>query len=427
MRILLVGNGGREHALAWRLARSPSVAAVVCPNGNPGIATVAETPAAALNDNAAWVEFARAGRHDLVVIGPEAPLAAGLGDAMRAAGFPVFGPDAAGARIESSKAWSKQVMEEAGIPTARSRSFSGVAAARDFARTLGLPVVIKADGLAAGKGVTVATTWAEADQAINENLEGRRFGDSSACILVEEFMEGEEASIFGLADGREVMTLVAAQDHKRVFDGDQGPNTGGMGAYAPAPIVTPEVEATVRRTVFAPLMDYFRRIGIDYRGVIYAGLMLTPTGPRVVEFNCRFGDPETQVVLPLLEGDFGQLLLACAEGRLAGVRDRITTRPGSAATVVMASGGYPGDIRTGLEIRGLDAAAGAANCVVFHAGTRRDGDRVVTAGGRVLAVTAWDSSLANAVGRAYDCVRKISFEGCHFRRDIGWRALRPER
>ncbi|MEO8376386.1 MAG: phosphoribosylamine--glycine ligase [Candidatus Sumerlaeota bacterium] len=432
MKILLIGSGGREHALAWRLKQSPSVSEVFCPNGNPGIAQVAATPTIALESNDEWVRFAQENAIDLVVVGPEGPLDAGIADAFRAANISVFGPVQAGARIESSKAWAKELMQSAVIPTARAQTFSDAAEAKEFADQIGFPVVIKADGLAAGKGVTVAMTLEEAEQAIDENLVGQRFGKSSASILVEEFMQGEEASVFGLCDGIDVYTLPAAQDHKRVNDNDEGPNTGGMGAYAPAPVYTEPMEDIVRLEVFEPLMDEFRERGIDYRGVIFAGLMLTREGPRVIEFNCRFGDPETQVLMPLIEGDLGEILRACAEGRLKSLPDTIANHADkmirskaiSATTVVLASGGYPGDYTTGATIEGLDAADGDANAIVFQAGTTRAGDLVVTAGGRVLAVTAWDATLAKSQARAYELAAKISFEGCQYRKDIAGRALK---
>jgi phosphoribosylamine--glycine ligase len=433
MRILLVGSGGREHALAWRLKQSPSVGEIICPNGNPGIATVAKTPKLPLKSNAQWADYAASERIDLVVVGPEAPLEAGLADELIARGIHVFGPTKAGARIESSKAWAKEVMVKAGVPTARAERFTDAAKAKDYAKSLGLPVVIKADGLAAGKGVTVATTWEMAAQAIDENLVGARFGKSSENILVEEYMEGEEVSIFGLCDGEAVYPLVAAQDHKRVFDGDEGPNTGGMGAYAPAPIATEEIVSAVYGEVLLPTVRYLREQGIVYRGVLFAGLMLTKDGPKVIEFNCRFGDPETQVVLPLLDGDLGEILLACAEGRLAPLtmaspqpgQPGIGTRPDHATTVVLASGGYPGDYKTGLPITGLEGVENQENAMVFHAGTALDASgKLVTAGGRVLAVTAWDRTLARSQERAYALASSISFEGCHYRRDIAHRALR---
>lgn len=426
MRILLVGNGGRENALAWRLSREAG-SEVFCPGGNPGIERFADVAGAAPKSNEDWLALAKRLHPGLVVIGPEAPLAAGLTDVLTAAGFPVFGPTREGAMLESSKAHAKMVMARAGVPTAAAKTFTDPHAARAFARSLGLPVVIKADGLAAGKGVTVATSDAETDQAIDENLVGHRFGDSSAQIVIEEFMPGDEASVFGLCDGTDVFPLVVAQDHKRVFDGDEGPNTGGMGAYAPAPIVTADLFEELRHTVFLPMLRTLREMGVSYRGVLYAGLMIANGRARIVEFNCRFGDPETQVVLPLVEGDFAGLLLACAEGRLAPLlkEQAIRTSPLHAATVVLASGGYPGDYKTGLPIEGLDAWDNCPNGIVFHAGTRRDeSGAVVTAGGRVLACTAWDTTLARACATAYDMADSIKFAGKHCRRDIAHRALK---
>jgi phosphoribosylamine--glycine ligase len=426
MKVLLVGNGGRENAIAWRLRRSDSVREIVAPNGNPGIARFADVPAVALATNADWVRYAKEQKSDLVVIGPEAPLAAGLADALHAAGIPAFGPVAAGARLEASKSFSKDVMEAAGVPTARSRTVTRTDEAFDFARSLGLPVVIKADGLAAGKGVTVATTWTEAEAAIIENLVGARFGESSAKLVIEEFMPGEEASIFGLCDGETVFPLVAAQDHKRVFDNDEGPNTGGMGAYAPAPVATPAIVEATMQQVFLPTLAELNRRGIRYRGVLYAGLMVHAGAVRVVEFNCRFGDPETQVVMPLIEGDLGEILLACAEGRLGSLiaRGGIGTAALHALTVVLASGGYPGNYNVGEPITGLEQFDQLENGIVFHAGTALGPDgQVVTAGGRVIACTAWDTSLARARTTAYNMVRGIQFAGKHFRSDIAFRAM----
>jgi phosphoribosylamine--glycine ligase len=399
-----------------------------CPGGNPGIARFADVTDKVPRSNSEWLDLAQLTAPDLVVIGPEAPLAAGLTDVLEADGFAVFGPRRAGAQLESSKTYAKECMAKAGVPTAAAQTFSDANAARDFARTLGLPVVVKADGLAAGKGVTVATTWEEADQAINENLVGQRFGASSAQVLIEEFMAGEEASIFGLCDGKDVWPLVAAQDHKRVFDGDAGPNTGGMGAYAPTPIATPELMQQVQETVFRPMMKALLAMGIPYRGVLYAGLMIKDGKARIVEFNCRFGDPETQVVLPLVEGDFAGLLMACATGTLASFLERGTIRMSSnhAATVVLASGGYPGDFTTGHRIEGLGAWEDSPNAIAFHAGTRLGDDgAVLTAGGRVISCTAWDTTLAGAVSLAYRVAESINFPGKHLRRDIAYRALGP--
>ncbi len=437
MKVLVVGTGGREHALAWRLKQSPSVKEVLCPGGNPGIERVARCPRLSGNGHADILRLARDERPDLVVIGPEAPLAEGLGNTLRQAGYPVFGPDRDGAMIESSKAFAKDVMRAAGVPTAEAESFSDAAKAKGYARSLGLPVVVKADGLAAGKGVTVATEWEQVDAAIDENLAGRRFGASSERILVEEFMEGEEASVFGLCDGDTVYPLVPAQDFKRACDGGRGPNTGGMGAYAPVPAMTEELFTAAFSEVLRPTLAEMAARGITYRGVLYAGLMLTGDGPRVVEFNCRFGDPETQVILPLLEGDFGEILLACAEGRLRPMTMAaspaeaksapagIATSPGHCVTVVLASGGYPGSYSTGFPISGLEEAEKTDNAIVFHAGTARgDAGDVVTAGGRVLSCTAWDRTLARAVEKAYDLADRVDFEGKMFRRDIAANALR---
>ncbi len=438
MKILVIGTGGREHAISWRLSQSASVKDIICPNGNPGIAEVASCPRIDLKSPDAWADYAAKEKVDLAVIGPEAPLAAGVGDALLAKGLRVFGPPREGARIESSKAYAKDIMAKAGIPTAQAGSFDEVGKAKEFARSLGLPVVIKADGLAAGKGVTVARSWEEVNQAIEENLVGHRFGESSARILVEEFMEGVEASVFGLCDGKTVFPLVPAQDHKPVFDGDQGPNTGGMGAYAPTPFVEEEMFTATFSEVLRPALEEMASRGIDYRGVLYAGLMMTEDGPKVVEFNCRFGDPETQVVLPLLEGDFGEILLACAEGRLepltmAASADRaaeaptfIATRPQYATSVVLASGGYPGDYSKGFPISGLDAWRGRDDAIVFHAGTSlNENGQVVTAGGRVLACTAWERTLEASQRKAYEMAESIRFEGVHYRRDIAAKALNP--
>lgn len=434
MKILLVGNGGREHALAWRLSQSASVAGILCPGGNPGIARHAEVAIPAPKGPDAWAELALRERIDLVVVGPEAPLAEGLADACARRGVRVFGPTQAGARLEASKAFSKEVMLAAGIPTASSETFTELAPALDYARHLrgadGRTVVIKADGLAAGKGVVIATTLEEIESTLRSFLVDGRFGDASRRVVIEEFLDGEEVSVLALTDGESVWPLAPAQDHKRIFDGDRGPNTGGMGAYAPAPVASEEVMAAAYGDVLVSAVRELARRGIVYRGVLYAGLMLTRDGIKVLEFNCRFGDPETQVLMPLFEGDLGETLLACAEGRLgklmlpgASSTGAPGVRPLHAACVVVASAGYPGDIETGRVINGLDGDFGH-DCVVFHAGTRRDEQgRVVTAGGRVLGITAWGLSLQSCLARAYQIASLVSFEGAQLRRDIGARAL----
>ena len=421
MKILIVGNGGREHAIVWRLSRDAAGHALFCAPGNAGTAALATNVPVGAEDLPGLVAWAKDNRPDLVVVGPEAPLCAGLADLLEAEGLKVFAPRKAAARLEGSKAFSKDVMEKAGVPTARARVYTDCAEALAGLSDFSLPVVVKADGLAAGKGVVIAQTRAEAEAAVRDMLEGGRFGAAGAEVLIEEFLEGEEASVFALCDGERVALLPAAQDHKRVNDNDEGPNTGGMGAYTPAPIATPEVMAQVRDRVVLPTLAELRRRGIVYKGVLFCGLMIGPKGVNVLEFNCRFGDPETEVVLPSLEGDFAGTLLACAEGRLDPAALRI--RKGAAVTVVMAAPGYPGSYPKGLEISGLGEAA-AKGCLVFHAGTAAKDGKVVTAGGRVLTVTALGDDLRGAVDAAYAGVSAIRFEGAHFRRDIAAKAFK---
>lgn len=421
MKILIVGNGGREHAIVWRLSRDAAGHDLFCAPGNAGTAALATNVPVGAEDLPGLVAWAKDNRPDLVVVGPEAPLCAGLADLLEAEGLKVFGPGKAAARLEGSKAFSKDVMEKAGVPTARARVYTDCAEALAGLSEFSLPVVVKADGLAAGKGVVIAQTREEAEAAVRDMLEGGRFGAAGAEVLIEAFLEGEEASVFALCDGERVALLPAAQDHKRVNDNDEGPNTGGMGAYTPAPIATPEVMAQVRDRVVLPTLAELRRRGIVYKGVLFCGLMIGPKGVNVLEFNCRFGDPETEVVLPSLEGDFAGTLLACAEGRLDPAALRI--RKGAAVTVVMAAPGYPGSYPKGLEISGLGEAA-AKGCLVFHAGTAAKDGKTVTAGGRVLTVTALGDDLRGAVDAAYAGVSAIRFEGAHFRRDIAAKAFK---
>jgi phosphoribosylamine---glycine ligase len=426
--VLLLGSGGREHALAWKLAQSQLVGRLVAAPGNPGIARHAELAPCAIDDPAAVVALARALDADLVVVGPEAPLAAGVADALRDAEIAVFGPSQAAARLEWDKAYAKDFMRRHGIPTAASRTFDAaeIDAARDYVAAHRLPVVIKASGLAAGKGVVVATAHDEAIDAVETMLSGTSFGDAGRTIVVEEFMAGEEASVFAVCDGASYVLLAPSQDHKRVGDGDTGPNTGGMGAYAPAPIVTDDLMRRVRTEVIDRALAGMRSDGSPYVGCLYVGLMIDGDEFRVVEFNCRFGDPETQVVLPLYRGDFGALLLAAATGGVASVPTAPST--GSAACIVMASSGYPGSYATGARIDGLDAEL-EEGVVVFHAGTKSDDGAIVTSGGRVLGVTAHstEDGLDEVVQRAYRAVEGISFAGAHYRRDIGRRALERAR
>ncbi len=417
MRVLVVGSGGREHALAWKLSQSPALQHLVCAPGNPGMAALAECRPLAAEDPLAVTALARQQRVDLVVVGPELPLSRGVADALRRAGIPVFGPAAAAARLEASKAFAKDVMAAAGVPTAGHRTFDDARAAEAYARTRGA-LVVKADGLAAGKGVVVAASSEEAVQAIQELS---RLGASGASLVLEEVLEGEEVSVIALADGERYVLLPPAQDHKRLLDADQGPNTGGMGAVCPVPQLDTAGLQAVGATVIAPVLREMARRGHPFQGALYAGLMLTRQGPRVLEFNARFGDPEAQVLVLQLAEDLLPLLSACATGTL---RQRpLAVAPGASVGVVLASAGYPGPLRTGVPISGTEGPWESAR--VFHAGTARDAaGRLVTAGGRVLTVCAQGPSLAEARASAYRAVSRIHFEGMQLRHDIGARALR---
>jgi phosphoribosylamine--glycine ligase len=418
LRVLVVGGGGREHALAWHLARSNHE--VFCVPGNAGTAHVARCEPVSADDLNGVARFATKQKIDLTIVGPEAPLVAGVADEFERQGLKVLGPGKGGARIEGDKAFAKELMLAAGIPTARFQIFTDFHKARGYVRTQGQPVVVKASGLAAGKGVIVARTGQEAEQAVSEMLVDGRFGEAGRVVVVEEFLQGEEVSMIGLCDGRSVRLLAPSQDHKRLLDGDEGPNTGGMGAYAPAPAMTAALQQEVEQKVFLPLLAEFGKRGIDYRGAIYAGMILTADGPHVLEFNCRFGDPETQVILPLLDSDLAELAMACTEGRLD--EQQVVVADGRAALcVVAAAEGYPGSYHKGLEITG--DTVGNERVVVFHAGTRMDENRVVTSGGRVLGVTGIGSALAEARDRAYEALGQIHFPGMVFRHDIGARGL----
>ena len=420
--VLLVGGGGREHALAWKLAQSPGLGRLIAAPGNPGIAAHARcvpVKDTAIDD---LVALALQERPDLVVVGPEMPLAMGLADRMRAAGFAVFGGSAAAARLESSKAFAKDLMARHRIPTARFGIFREAVAARAFCRELGAPLVVKADGLAAGKGVLICRGLEEADAALAQCLEARAFGDSGLTVVVEEFLEGEEASFFALSDGTTVLPLAAAQDHKTVWDGDRGPNTGGMGAYSPAPVMDPAMEARVMAEIVRPTIAAMAAEGTPYTGALFVGLMITREGPKVIEFNCRFGDPECQVLMPRLDEDLLALLLAAATGK--GLPPALSWSPRASVCVVMTSAGYPGSYETGKAITGLEVAGEQPDVTVFHAGTARSGGALVTAGGRVLGVQALGDAVAAAIRSAYAAVERIRFDGAHYRRDIGHHALR---
>ena len=421
LRVLLVGGGGREHALAWKLARSPRLGALYAAPGNPGIARVAGCLPVRADDVAGIAALADRERIDLTVVGPEAPLALGLADALEARGRAVFGPSRAAAALESSKIFAKELFARHDIPTARFGAFDDPAAARAFVADLGGRAVVKADGLAAGKGAVVCRDAAEASRAIGDMLERRVFGEAGARVVVEEFLEGEEVSVFALTDGRTICPLASAQDHKAALDGDRGPNTGGMGAYSPAPALDPALASEVIRTVIEPTVRGMAAAGHPYRGVLFAGLMLTPAGVRVLEYNVRFGDPECQALMLRLADDLLPLCQAVAEG--GGLPPSVSWRPEAAVCVVLASGGYPGDYATGVPIEGIERAESHPGVTVFHAGTARRDGRLVTAGGRVLGVTALGSDVRAAVASAYAGAGEIRFEGMHYRRDIGRRAL----
>ncbi|MGH2662005.1 MAG: phosphoribosylamine--glycine ligase [Actinomycetota bacterium] len=416
MRALVVGGGGREHALAWKLAQSPSVDALYAAPGNAGIEEVATCVPIEPTDLHAIVDLVDRQRIDLTVIGPDAAVVAGLADELEAKGFRAFGPSKAAARIEGSKSWAKDVCRRHGIPTGRAEAFTSPEEAISYLGKVESPYVVKADGLAAGKGVTIATTRREAEQAIRRAMVDRAFGPSGERVLIEEFLEGREVSAFALTDGERVVPLAFAQDFKRAGDGDLGPNTGGMGAYSPVPWVDEGNGARIFSDIMEGTVRALAREGIPYRGCLYGGLILTSDGPKVLEFNSRFGDPETQTVLPRFRGDLAAALAACVDGTLTP--DAVGWAQEACVTVVLASGGYPGPHRTGIEVRGLEEAGKTDKAVVFHAGTGRRDGRVVTAGGRVLAVSALGTDLAEARRRAYEACARISFEGMHHRTDI---------
>ncbi|WP_445191109.1 phosphoribosylamine--glycine ligase [Sphingomonas sp. Tas61C01] len=420
MNVLLIGSGGREHALAWKLAQSQALDTLYAAPGNPGIAAHARCVDLAVTDHAAVVDFARDSAIGLVVIGPEAPLVDGLADTLRAAGFPTFGPGKAAAQLEGSKGFTKDLCRRADIPTAGYVRCAGRAEAEAALVPFGYPVVIKADGLAAGKGVVIAMSPAEAQAALDAMFDGG-FGAAGAEVVIEEFLSGEEVSLFVLTDGTALMPFGTAQDHKRVGEGDTGPNTGGMGAYSPAPVLTPALAARAIAEIVAPTVATMRAEGIPFSGVLYAGLMLTPAGPKLIEYNARFGDPECQVLMARYEGDLLALLLAVATGTLAAQPAPVFVED-PALTVVVAARGYPGTAEAGGAIAGIDRAE-ATGARVFQAGTRVEGDRLVAAGGRVLAVTATGVDLAAAQAAAYRGVDALDFPTGFSRRDIGWREM----
>ena len=418
MRVLLIGSGGREHALAWAIRRSPLVTTLYAAPGNPGIGKVAACVPIKVDAHDEILGFVERERIDLTVVGPEVPLVAGLADRLTAAGHVVFGPSAAAARIEGSKAFAKSLMARYGVPTARFETFTDAAAARRYCRELGAPCVVKTDGLAAGKGAIVCATLDEADGAIAQCLERAEFGEAGRTVVVEEFMRGEEASFFALVAGTAILPMAAAEDHKAVFDGDRGPNTGGMGCFSPVARVDAAMETRILNEIVRPVARALATEGAPYYGVLFAGLMLTETGPKVVEFNCRFGDPECQVLMVRAGEDLVPALLAVA--RRDPLPNRLAWSDDAGVCVNLVSGGYPGRYPVGLPIRGIDEAE-TESVHVFHAGTAEADGRLVTAGGRVLSVTATATSLPEALARAYAAGERINFDGMHFRRDIGTR------
>ena len=421
MKALVIGSGGREHTLAWVLLQSPKITEVVCIPGNSGTATLPHCRNLPLNteDFEGIARFALVNNLELVVVGPEQPLALGITDFLQAQGLKVFGPSQAGAQIEASKAWAKALMVDAGIPTAKAEVFEAEAPALAYLKTQTAPIVVKADGLAAGKGVIVAQTLEDAITAVTELFSGK-FGAAGSQVVIEEFMTGQEASVMAVTDGQTIRPLLPAQDHKAIGEGDTGPNTGGMGAYAPTPVIPPALMERIQAEVLEPAIATLRRRGIDYRGVLYAGVMITPQGdPKVVEFNCRFGDPETQAVLPLLETPLDQVILACIEGRLESLPP-LEWKPGAAACVVLAAEGYPDTFPRGMEISGLTEATDTG-ALVFHAGTQTKGGLTLANGGRVLGVTGLGDTFEVAIANAYTAVDKICFDSLYCRRDIGYR------
>lgn len=419
MKVLVVGSGGREHALCWKIAQRPDTEVYVAP-GNIGMVDVATLVNIKVDDIAGLVDFAKAEGIDLTVVGPELPLTLGIVDAFQEAGLACFGPNKAAAKLEGSKAFSKELMKKYGIPTAAFDTFTDVEKAKAFVDEIGVPCVVKADGLAAGKGVIICMTREEADKAIEDMLTDHAFGDASATIVIEEYMVGPEVSVLAFADGKTVLPMVSAQDHKRIFDGDKGPNTGGMGAYSPAPVYTEALSTEVNKTIIEPTIAAMAAEGTPFTGILYTGLMLTEKGPRVLEYNVRFGDPETQPIMVRMKSDIVELFQACVDGKL----DEATLEwhDEAAVCVIMASGGYPASSEKGVPIHGLDDIA-AEEAIVFHSSTAEKDGEIVTNGGRVLGVTAKDATIKGAIDKAYAAVEKINFDHMQFRRDIGARAL----
>ncbi|MDX9714917.1 MAG: phosphoribosylamine--glycine ligase [Dissulfurispiraceae bacterium] len=421
MKVLVIGSGGREHAIVWKLSQSRLVDKIYCAPGNAGIADMAECVDIDLSDFTNLLDFVKYEWIDLTIVGPEEPLSRGIADAFEKEGRRIFAPVKAGAMLETSKTFCKDFLRRYRIPTADYKVFTSYLHAEDYVRMKGLPIVIKADGLAAGKGVFISSTFDEAKEALKIIMKDRAFGDAGDRVVIEECLEGEEASYIAFTDGKTIVPMVSSQDHKRIFDNDKGPNTGGMGTYSPAPVVTPEIEEKIMERVMRPTLEGLKRENIKYKGVLYAGLMIKDGEPKLLEYNCRFGDPETQVILTRLKSDLAEVALAVSEERLADINVEWHDNP--SVCVVLASGGYPGHYEKGKIIRGLKEAAALENVTTFHAGTSFKGNDIVTSGGRVLGVTALGSTIAEAKKRAYEAVSRISFDGMQFRKDISDKAL----
>ena len=428
MKVLIIGSGGREHALAWKISQSKKLTKLYCAPGNPGIEEIAECVPLKPSDLHGLLGFVLREKIDLTVVGPEQPLSAGIVDLFEASNLSIFGPSKKAAELEWSKAFAKDFMRRHDIPTAHYRTFSleQIGDALSYVEQYSFPIVIKADGLAAGKGVTICETREHARSSLEMMMKEKLFGSAGETVVIEEFLHGEEASVFAICNGTDHITLAPAQDHKKVFDDDRGKNTGGMGAYAPAPVVTEKVMQRVKEKIIEPTLSGMMAEGRPFKGCLYCGLIITKDGPQVIEYNCRFGDPETQVVLPLYNGDLLELLSAASYGDLSGIEQ--PSHVGTAACVVLASGGYPDDYRVGFPINGLPDVKKLPGVLVFHAGTKREGGNIVTAGGRVLGVTAWEEggALRPAIDRAYRAARLLSFNEMHYRRDIGMKAFAHE-
>ncbi len=422
MKLLVIGGGGREHTLIWKFKQSPKVEKIFCAPGNAGIAPIAECVALNTEDIPALLQFAKDNTIDLTVVGPEAPLTLGIVDAFEKAGLKIFGPSKAAAQLEGSKAFAKKIMKKYKIPTAKYEVFKEAKKAMEHIFMSRFPVVIKADGLAAGKGVTVATSLVEAKKAVEAAMNDKVFGEAGATVVIEECLVGEEASVLAFVDGSNILVMPSAQDHKRIFDEDKGPNTGGMGTYSPAPIITAAMQDEIMKDILRPMVDGMAKEGAPYKGVLYAGLMITKDGPKVIEFNCRFGDPETQVIIPRLDSDLVEIMLACCDGTLPSVQP--VWKQDAAVCVVLAAEGYPGTYKKGQEITGLENFMDTTDVMAFHAGTTLDNGVVRTSGGRVLGITALDSDLKKAVKKVYGAVSKVQFEGMQFRKDIAKKALK---